>query len=110
MVEELCSRYGPLCEIWFDGGVLTQQEGGPDLLPIVDKYQPNTIFYHSLERAEHRWAGSETGTAGYPCFSTMPNVASQLRAHKDRAKRIPAQARRPGRESVVPVNVRCSDS
>jgi len=87
MVEELCSRYGPLCELWFDGGVITPHQGGPDILPIVDKYQPNMIFYHSLDRAEHRWAGSETGTAGYPCFSTMPDVASQIRSHTDSAKR-----------------------
>ena len=88
IVEELCSRYGPLCEIWFDGGVITPQQGGPDVLPIVEKHQPNAVFYHSLDRAEHRWAGSETGTTGYPCFSTMPTVASQIRAHADQKKRV----------------------
>ncbi len=87
MVEELCSRYGPLCEIWFDGGVITPEQGGPDVLPIVDKYQPDAIFYHSADRAHHRWAGSETGTTGYPCWSTMPSVGSQIRAHQDPAKR-----------------------
>lgn len=87
MVEELCSRYGPLCEIWFDGGVITPEQGGPDLLPIVDRHQPDAIFYHSLDRAHHRWAGSETGTTGYPCWSTMPSVGSQIRAHKDPAQR-----------------------
>jgi len=87
MVEELCSRYGPLCEIWFDGGVLTPEQGGPDVLPIVETYQPDALFYHSLQRAEHRWAGSETGTTGYPCYSTMPTVASQIRAHTDSKKR-----------------------
>ncbi len=84
MVAELCSRYGPLCEIWFDGGVITPDEGGPDLLPIVDKYQPNAIFYHSRQRAQHRWAGNEAGTAGYPCYATMPTVASQIQAHANK--------------------------
>jgi alpha-L-fucosidase len=83
MVEELCSRYGPLCEIWFDGGVLTPEQGGPDLLPIVDRYQPEAVFYHSEQRAQHRWAGSESGTAGDPCWATMPDVGSQIRAHAD---------------------------
>jgi len=83
MVEELCSRYGPLCEIWFDGGVITPEQGGPDVLSIVEKYQPDTVFYHSLERADHRWAGNEAGTAGYPCWATIPDVATQLRAHRN---------------------------
>ncbi len=87
MVEELCSRYGPLCEIWFDGGVITPEQGGPDLLPLVDKHQPDAIFYHSLDRAHHRWAGSEAGTAGYPCWSTMPSVGSQIRAHQNPTQR-----------------------
>lgn len=87
IVEELCSRYGPLCEIWFDGGVITPQQGGPDVLPIVENLQPSAVFYHSLQRAEHRWAGNEAGTAGYPCWSTMPTTASQLRAHKDPKQR-----------------------
>ncbi len=76
MVTELCSRYGDLLEIWFDGGVQTPDRGGPDVLPIVDKHQPNINFYHSKQRAHHRWAGNENGTAGYPCWATMPSVES----------------------------------
>ncbi len=81
MVEELCTRYGPLCEMWFDGGVISPEQGGPDLVPIAGKHQPNMVFYHSPDRAEHRWAGSETGTAAYPCWATMPSVGSQIRGH-----------------------------
>jgi alpha-L-fucosidase len=88
LVEELCTCYGPLCEIWFDGGVLTPEQGGPDVLPIVEKHQPDAIFYHSRQRAHHRWAGSESGTAGYPCWSTMPDVVSQIRAHVDAKQRM----------------------
>lgn len=76
MVEELCSRYGELFEIWFDGGVLMPEQGGPDVLPIVDRHQPNIVFYHSRARAHHRWVGNESGVAGYPCWATMPNVES----------------------------------
>ncbi len=72
-VEELCTRYGPLFEIWIEGGAITAEEGGPDILPIIEKHQPNTIFYHSPERGDHRWVGNERGIAGYPCWSTMPH-------------------------------------
>lgn len=88
IVEELCSRYGPWCEVWFDGGVLTPEQGGPDVLPIVEKYQPQAVFYHSQDCAQHRWAGNEAGTAGYPCWATMPDIGSQIRAHKDPRKRM----------------------
>ena len=88
LVEELCSRYGPLCELWFDGGVISPTQGGPDVLPIVDKHQPHMVFYHSPDRAEHRWAGSETGTTAYPCWATMPSVASQTRGHQGGRKWI----------------------
>lgn len=76
MVEELCSRYGRLLEIWFDAGVKTPSEGGPDVLPIFEKHQPNGLFYHSSQRSDFRWVGNEQGHAGYPCWATMPSGAS----------------------------------
>ncbi len=82
MTEELVSRYGPLCEIWFDAGIPGPDEGGPDVLPIVDRYQKSTVFYHSPQRREHRWIGNESGFAGDPCWSTMPDLASADRAHR----------------------------
>jgi len=85
MVHELCSRYGELAEFWFDGGVLTPQAGGPDVLPIFERHQPDSVFYHSPQRADHRWAGSESGTAGDPCWATLPDVPSQYRAHQPQA-------------------------
>ena len=76
MVEELCSRYGPLAEIWFDAGLLSPEDGGPNVLPIIDKYQPNVVFYHSPQRAQHRWIGNEAGVAGSPCWATMPDPST----------------------------------
>jgi alpha-L-fucosidase len=72
MTEELSSRYGPLVQIWFDAGTKLPHEGGPDILPVFDKYQPGSVFYHSSKRSEHRWIGNEKGYAGYPCWATMP--------------------------------------
>ncbi|MEC9135595.1 MAG: alpha-L-fucosidase, partial [Bacteroidota bacterium] len=76
MVKELCTRYGPLFEIWFDGGASHPDLGAPDVLPIVKKYQPDCLFYHNNQLAEARWGGSESGTVPYPCWATFPNPYS----------------------------------
>ncbi|WP_432221393.1 alpha-L-fucosidase [Flavobacterium sp. TMP13] len=72
MVKEICTNYGPLFEIWFDGGASSPDKGAPDVLPIVKKYQPDCLFYHNDQLAEARWGGSESGTVNYPCWSTFP--------------------------------------
>ncbi|WP_216657893.1 alpha-L-fucosidase [Sphingobacterium shayense] len=72
MVDELTSRYGDLFMIWFDGGASDPKTYGADVLPVVEKNQPNCLFYHNAERADFRWGGSETGTVPYPCWSTYP--------------------------------------
>ncbi len=71
-LEELCSRYGKLVQIWFDAGTKLPHEGGPDMLPIFAKHQPDSVFYHSSRRSDHRWIGNERGFAKYPCWATMP--------------------------------------
>lgn len=72
MLTEICTNYGPLFKIWFDGGAGNPMNGTPDVLPIVQKYQPQALFYHNDQLAEARWAGSESGTVGYPNWSTFP--------------------------------------
>lgn len=71
MVEELCTRYGELFMIWFDGGADDPAGDGPDVLPIVMKHQPHCLFYHNVQRADFRWGGSENGTVEYPCWSSF---------------------------------------
>jgi alpha-L-fucosidase len=72
MVEELMSRYGDLAIVWFDGGAHGPEKGGPDVLSVFEKYQPNCIFYHNTQRADIRWGGSESGTVPYPSWGTFP--------------------------------------
>ena len=72
MVEELCSRYGPLFMIWFDGGADDPDGLGPDIEPIINRLQPECLFYHNARRADLRWGGTESGEAAYPCWSTFP--------------------------------------
>lgn len=78
MTEELCSRYGPLVQIWYDAGVKTPSEGGPDVLPIFEKHQPDSVFYHNKQRSDHRWIGNERGFAGDPCWATMPKIDGEV--------------------------------
>ena len=76
MVKEICTNYGELFEIWFDGGADHPRNGAPDVLPIVRQYQPNCLFYHNGQLAEARWGGSESGTVAYPNWSTFPYRAT----------------------------------
>ncbi len=69
--EELCSRYGDLLQIWFDAGVMMPEQGGPDVLPIFEKHQPDSVFYHSYARSDHRYIGNERGNVPYPCWATI---------------------------------------
>ena len=80
MVTELCTRYGDLFLIWFDGGADDPAGLGPDVEPIVNQYQPDCLFYHNVNRADFRWGGSESGTVGDPCWSTFPTPYSHSNA------------------------------
>ena len=74
MMTELWSQYGPLTEIWFDGGVLPPEKGGPDLVPILKKYQPDAVVFQGPSPGGIRWIGNERGVAGYPCWSTVEKL------------------------------------
>jgi len=80
-LRELCTRYGDLVQIWFDAGVKLPHEGGPDVLPIFEKYQPNSVFYHSSRRSDHRWVGNEAGRVPTPCWATMPTNRQHVVGH-----------------------------
>lgn len=82
MVTELCTRYGDLFMIWFDGGADDPNGLGPDVEPIVTRYQPECLFYHNVNRADFRWGGSESGTVGYPCWSSFPYPYSHSNANE----------------------------
>ena len=76
MQEELFSRYGELFEIWFDGGILAPEKGGPDILPIIEKHQPNAILFQGPAQSKNniRWIGNERGIAPYPCWATGHDI------------------------------------
>lgn len=84
ITEELCSRYGDLFMVWFDGGADDPRGLGPDVEPIVKRLQPDCLFYHNVDRADLRWGGSESGTVPYPCWSTFPYPYSHSNATETR--------------------------
>ncbi|OIO02683.1 alpha-L-fucosidase [Candidatus Desantisbacteria bacterium CG_4_10_14_0_8_um_filter_48_22] len=66
-LEELCTGYGKLVEIWFDGGADGDLAG-----PVIKKYQPEAMVFGS-NRATIRWVGNEDGVAPYPARNTVSN-------------------------------------
>ncbi len=70
MLAELWGRYGDLFYIWFDGGALSPSEGGPDLVPLYQRLQPNANVFQGPS-ATTRWVGNERGVADYPCWATV---------------------------------------
>ena len=74
MLTELWSNYGELTEIWFDGGVLPPEKGGPDLVPILKEHQPNAIVFQGPAPGGIRWIGNERGVARYPCWNTVKKL------------------------------------
>ncbi len=72
LLEELWSRYGDLVEIWFDGGVLPPEKGGPDIVPLAKKLQLRAMYFQG-PASTIRWVGNENGVAGYPCWATVPS-------------------------------------
>lgn len=77
-ITELWTNYGELFEIWFDGGVLPVEQGGFDILSMVQKYQPNAIaFQGPFGYANNvRWVGNEEGLAPYPCWARADSTTS----------------------------------
>lgn len=77
-LTELWSNYGPLFEIWFDGGVLPPEKGGFDVLSMINKYQPEAIAFQGPYGYKNniRWVGNEEGFAPYPCWATADSTTS----------------------------------
>lgn len=71
-VTELWTRYGELFEVWFDGGIIPKEKGGPDILPILEKYQPNALSFQGPKGrpSNLRWVGNEDGLAPENCWAT----------------------------------------
>ena len=74
-LRELWSRYGELCEIWFDGSAMSVEKGGPDVGSLLSELQPNASVFQS-PYATIRWIGNEDGVAPDPCWATISDATA----------------------------------
>ncbi|MGA2863719.1 MAG: alpha-L-fucosidase [Verrucomicrobiota bacterium] len=64
-LTEILTGYGPMFEMWFDGG---------NIVPIndlIDKLSPGIIAFQGRRAGGSRWVGTEHGFAPYPCWNTI---------------------------------------
>ncbi len=64
-LKEILTGYGPMFEMWFDGG---------NIVPIndlIDLYSPGIISFQGRRTGGSRWVGTEHGFAPYPCWNTI---------------------------------------
>ncbi|MCL3781090.1 hypothetical protein EMN47_11940 [Prolixibacteraceae bacterium JC049] len=77
-LTEIYSNYGKFFEIWFDGGCLSPDKGGPDIVTLLHKHQPQAVVFQGPVGTNSliRWVGNERGVAPYPCWSTTHTTTS----------------------------------
>lgn len=70
-LTELWTQYGDMFEIWFDGGTIPKEKGGPDAAGLLEKYQPDAICFQGPKGHAHnvRWVGNELGLSPENCWA-----------------------------------------
>ena len=77
-MKELLTNYGPVTEIWFDGGCSV-----PGIVDKVEEIlahlQPDAMIFNCDTCSKHnkiRWIGTESGLPNYPIWSTSQHCSS----------------------------------
>ena len=92
-VEELWGKYGPLAELWFDGG-MPDPKAGYDVLPYAKKLQSKAMVNGggNCPVETIRWIGGESGKTTYPCWATGDGVFDDKPGSPDGKKWCPGEA------------------
>lgn len=64
-LTEILTHYGPMFEMWFDGGNIVP------LNDLIDRLAPGIITFQGRRTNSTRWVGTEHGFAPYPCWNTI---------------------------------------
>lgn len=65
-LTELCTRYGPLFELWFDGaGSEGRSYDWESIMGVLAEHQPDAMIFN-MGRPTIRWVGNEDGVATDP--------------------------------------------
>jgi alpha-L-fucosidase len=77
-LTELCTRYGPLFEVWFDGaGSEGRVYDWERIMGVVEEHQPDAMVFN-MGRPTIRWVGNEDGLAADPCTYAVGDPARYL--------------------------------
>ena len=64
-LTEILTQYGPMFEMWFDGGNIVPVND------VIDRLAPDIITFQGRRRNSTRWVGTEHGFAPSPCWNTV---------------------------------------
>jgi alpha-L-fucosidase len=77
-LTELCTRYGPLEELWFDGaGSEGRTYDWAGIMDVIDRHQPQAMVFN-MGRPTIRWVGNEDGLASDPCVYAVERVGKSI--------------------------------
>lgn len=87
-LTELCTGYGEIDELWFDGaGSEGRSYDWTSIMAVVTEHQPGAMVFN-MGRPTIRWIGNEDGLAADPCLYSVaglgylpPECDVPIRAH-----------------------------